>query len=66
MRLTNIQVSGRLKDCPAAIFKVNQLVTKEVDQSIVLTSLNGKCSTHNSRANLPSFFVDVNGANAKQ
>lgn len=41
MRLTNIQVSGRLKDCPAAIFKVNQLVAKEVDQSIVLTSLNG-------------------------
>ncbi len=52
MRLSNIQVSGRLKDCPAAIFKVNQLVTKQVDQSIVLTSLNGKFSQKYKPANL--------------
>lgn len=41
MKLANIVVSARLKDNPAAIFKVNHLSVGEDDKSLILSSLNG-------------------------
>jgi len=41
MKLENIKVVARLKESPAAFFKVNKLILSEDEKSINISSLNG-------------------------
>lgn len=42
MKLENIKVAARLRESPAALFKVNKLTLSEDEKSINISSLNGK------------------------
>jgi len=63
MKLANIIVSSRLKDNPAAIFKVNHLNIGEDEKSLILSSLNGKLSPNFS---FRFTFIDAHDSSTKQ
>ncbi len=42
MKLENIKVNAKLRESPAALFKVNKLKLSEDEKSIMISSLNGK------------------------
>lgn len=41
MKLENIKVAARLRESPAALFKVNKISLSEDEKSIVISNLNG-------------------------
>jgi hypothetical protein len=42
MKLENVKVCARLRESPAALFKVNKLSLSEDEKAILISSLNGK------------------------
>ena len=42
MKLENIKVAARLRESPAAFFKINKLTLSEDEKSIFISSLNGE------------------------